>query len=63
MQEPLLDLESQKVSNRKFFENEREEKHKDDLACIGLMLVFVFIHIVAQAFNPNYNQNGVSDRS
>ena len=29
---------------------ERRERHKDDLACIGLMFIFVFIHIISQVF-------------
>lgn len=31
-------------------QNERQERHKDDLACIGLMLIFVFVHIMTQVF-------------
>jgi hypothetical protein len=51
MEEHLLkDLESQEVSHNNFFEYEREERHKDDLACIGIMLIFIFIHIIVQAF-------------
>jgi hypothetical protein len=44
------DLEAQEDLERRFFEEERRERHKDDLACIGLMLIFVFVHIMTQAF-------------
>jgi hypothetical protein len=55
MEEPLIDfsikdIESQEEFEREFYLNERRERHKDDLACIGLMLIFVFVHIMTQVF-------------
>ena len=44
------DLEAQEDLECRFFEEERRERRKDDLACIGLMLIFVFVHIMTQAF-------------
>ena len=46
MKEPLLDIESQECQ----IIEERKERHKDDLACIGLMFLFIFIHIAVQVF-------------
>jgi hypothetical protein len=52
MEEHLLkDLESQEDLESKFIADEREERHKDDLACIGIMLILIFIHIITQAFS------------
>ena len=51
MEEPLLskhDIESQEDLEHKIFLEERKERHKDDLACIGLMLICIFVHIMSQ---------------
>ena len=49
MEEPLLDIESQEDLEFKIFiEEQRKERRKDDLACIGLMLICVFVHIMTQ---------------
>ena len=62
MEEPLIeksefpnkDIESQETKfvefEREFYLNEQRERHKDDLACIGLMLICVFVHIMTQVF-------------
>lgn len=31
-------------------QEELKERKKDDLACIGLMFIFVFVHIISQVF-------------
>jgi hypothetical protein len=49
MKDPLLceiDIESQECQ----IIEEHKEFHKNDLACIGLMLLFIFVHILAQIF-------------
>jgi len=58
MKEPLIensdfsikDIESQEEFEREFYLNERRERRKDDLACIGLILICVFVHIMTQVF-------------
>lgn len=53
LKEKLIEKSNYDIEAQEEFlynEIERQERHKDDLACIALMLIFIFIHTLLQVF-------------
>lgn len=46
MNQPLISEED--IEDQEFYHNEIKERHKDELTCMGLMILCMFIHIALQ---------------